>query len=470
MTKHKIVVVGLGPAGPELVTAQVASLMQSGIRVALRTSRHPSAVVAPPAATSFDSVYERQPNFESVYSAIVDELAELSSHEPVLYAVPGSPLVAERTVELLLQRHDLEVEVLPALSFVDLAWVRLGVDPLTGGARILDAHRAADDLREWGSPCLIAQCHDRNALSEVKLAVEGESAVILHHLGLADEQIVPVEWSELDRTLEPDHLTSVWVPSGVKSTATAFVDLERLTKKLRNECPWDREQTHESLTKYAVEEVYELVDAIDSGDSDDMAEELGDVLFQVMIHSALAEEQNEFSVADVAVGVHDKLVARHPHVFGDEIAPSAAAVRSMWEQRKLAEKGRASLLDGVPKSMPALAQAEALQKRAATVGFDWPSAEGPLDKVREELQELLDADEGHRSEELGDLLFAVVNLARHLGVDPDTAMRAANRKFTARFNAVESLAAAQQIDLLSLDLAALDELWNQAKAAERSTD
>jgi MazG family protein len=260
-----------------------------------------------------------------------------------------------------------------------------------------------------------------------------------------------------------------------------MVRLHQLTRVLREQCPWDQEQDHASLVRYLVEETYEVVDALHALDANDAAtddalvEELGDLLYQVEFHAIIAEQEGRFTMADVARGVHDKLVRRHPHVFpadgGLVVADDAATVKENWDNIKHAEKGRTGAFDGLAHSQPALAYADAVQRRAAKVGFDWPDVEGALPKIAEEASELRAAarsgDDARTYDELGDLLFAVVNVARHLGVEPETALRAATVKFRRRFEQVEALARERDLDMRNTDLASLDALWDQVKAQER---
>jgi tetrapyrrole methylase family protein / MazG family protein len=232
-------------------------------------------------------------------------------------------------------------------------------------------------------------------------------------------------------------------------------------------CPWDREQTHESLKPHLIEECYELVDAIDAADDKEMKEELGDLLLQVVLHSQMASEENRFDMDDVATIIADKLVGRHPHVFGEKRLPDSAAVLRQWEVIKRAEKrDRRSALDGVPKALPALARAQKVQTKAARVGFDWSEAGGALAKVREELREMESAPENRLPEELGDLLFAVVNFARKKELDAEQLLNQATAKFAARFQAMERLAQDRTLEFGSLTLAQKDLLWEEAKAAE----
>jgi tetrapyrrole methylase family protein/MazG family protein len=470
-----VVVVGLGPAGPELVTPAAAAIIARIPHRFLRTARHPAALAVPDAAT-FDPVYEGAVTLEDVYPAIVASLvAAAAEHGEVLYAVPGSPLVAERTVELLRAEPRVQVEIVPALSYLDLAWAALGVDPLAAGVRLVDGRRFAVEAAGEPGPLLVAQCDRREVLSDIKLAVDvepDEPVVVLQRLGLPDEAVTAVAWADLDRAVEPDHLTTLWIPTLAAPVGHEVARFHELVRTLREQCPWDRVQTHASLSRHLIEEAYELVEAIDglaaAGDDEHLVEELGDVLFQVEIHAAIAEQEGRFTMADVARGVHDKLVRRHPHVFGTVAVDGPDAVVVNWEAIKRAEKGRTSAFEGIPGGLPALTYAAKVQRKAAGLGFDWPDVAGALPKVAEEAAELVAvADDGERAlDELGDLLFAVVNVARHLDLDPETALRGATAKFRARFEAVEALASERGLTLAELDLPALDALWDEVKAVE----
>ncbi|MFB5084466.1 nucleoside triphosphate pyrophosphohydrolase [Symbiobacterium thermophilum] len=234
-------------------------------------------------------------------------------------------------------------------------------------------------------------------------------------------------------------------------------------------CPWDREQTHETLRRYMLEEAYEAVEAIDDGDPDHLCEELGDVLLQVVFHAQIAREAGRFDMRDVVAGITEKLIRRHPHVFGDASAETAEEVTRRWDAIKRAERGgtgEESLLSGVSRSLPALSRACELQKRAAGVGFDWEDAEGPAAKVREELAEVLGAPPGEREAEVGDLLFAAVNLARKLGVDPELALTRASAKFEQRFRYVERRLAEKGLRPADVSLAEMDALWEEGKRVE----
>jgi MazG family protein len=246
-------------------------------------------------------------------------------------------------------------------------------------------------------------------------------------------------------------------------------------------CPWDQEQTHESLRKHLLEEAYEVYDALEAGATPELAGELGDLLLQIVLHAQLAAEAGVFDLADVQAAIATKIVRRHPHVFGEAEARTASDVNRQWERIKATERADAAessvaakgALDGISASLPALAASQEMQERAANIGYDWPSIDGVLDKVVEETDELREAAEGDDpaawSEEFGDLLFVLVNVARKRGIEAEAAVRAANAKFRRRFGSVERQAAERGVALRDLDFAALDALWDTAKAEERTT-
>jgi tetrapyrrole methylase family protein/MazG family protein len=482
----RVVVIGLGPGDPALLNVAAATAIERIRRRYLRTARHPSAR-AVSGAVSFDDVYESASCLDEVYPTIAARLVEAAAdYGEVLYAVPGSPLVAERSVELLRADDRVEVVVVPGLSFLDLAWSRLEVDPLSVGVTLVDGHRFRVEAAGRTGPMLVAQCDTRLVLSEIKLALPEPSGevTVLQRLGLPDESVTVQRSDDLDRSVEPDHLTCVWIPRLAAPVASELVRFDELVHTLRARCPWDREQTHLTLTRHLLEETYEVLEAIeglgpDLEGADHLEEELGDLLFQVFFHATLAEEEGLFTLSDVARGIHDKLVRRHPHVFGAVQADTSQQVMTNWERIKQVEKGRSSVMDGVPGNLPSLLYAHKVQRKAASLGFDWDGVDGAWPKIAEEAGELRRALAVQRTgpgpapapevvQELGDLLFAVVNVARHLDVDPEAALRGAAAKFRSRFRSVEMLAAERGVDLHALDLTGLDALWDQVKRAEAS--
>ena len=412
MSRPRVVVVGLGPAGPDLTTEGARRRLAELDELRLRTERHPAAA-RHAGHPSYDAVYETASSFDDVYRSIVEDLVGVASaHGEVGYVVPGSPFVLERTVELLRGDDRVEVEIVPGMSFLDLAWGRLGVDPVEAGVTLVDGHRFAVDAAGATGSLLVAHCHARHVLSDIKLAYEDDEpdgAVILSRLGLPDESATEVDWADLDRAVDPDHLTSIFIPSVGAPVAQELVRFRELVRTLREQCPWDREQTHASLRSYAIEETYEVVEAIDGYDpetgagAEHLEEELGDLLYQVFFHAAIAEQAGEFTIADVARGIHDKLHRRHPHVFGDA---EAGSLESDWEAIKRAEKGRGSVMDGIPATLPGLLYADKVVSRASRVGAPLPVAVDP---------------EG----DLGSVLLGLVAHARANGLDAEAALRRA---------------------------------------------
>lgn len=352
-----IIVAGLGPADAGLIPTRTFELVGSH-PAWLRTRRHPAAD-AFPEVPSFDDLYETADDIDEVYRCVVDRLVEAAASEgTVVYLVPGSPLVAERTVELLRSLDTVRVEIVPAVSFLDLAWARLGVDPLAQGVSIVDGHRFEAETAGRTGPMLVGQCDDRFVLSDIKLSLDDPSAgeepelpvvTVLQRLGLRDEACHEVAWADLDRSFEPDHLTSIWIPWLPRRPADALSELHAVVARLRAECPWDRDQTHSTLAKYAIEEAREVAEAIGALDEldptrrslDDLVGELGDLLFQVMLHAAIGEESGDFTFVDVAEAITTKMIRRHPHVFdraeGDEPL-SMAELGERWELIKAEER------------------------------------------------------------------------------------------------------------------------------------
>jgi len=474
-----VTVVGLGPGGPEYVTQQTLDSIAVHAHRFIRTMRHPSASLVGD-ATSFDDVYEAADTFADVYGEITERLVTAAAeHGDVLYAVPGSPLVLERSVRHLMSDARVRCSVLPAMSFLDVAFARLGIDPVEAGVRLIDGHEFTTAAAGDHGPMFVAHTHANWVLSDIKLAVEGagdEPVVILQRLGTADELITTTTWAELDRTVEADHLTCIYIPRLATAVGESLVRFHQLSRTLREQCPWDQKQTHQSLIKYLMEETYEVVDALQALDPDEpetdaaLIEELGDLMYQIEFHATIAEQEGRFTMTDVVDGIHDKLVRRHPHVFGAVTADDADTVVANWDAIKHAEKGRTSVFDGVALSQPSLSYAYHVQRKAAKVGFDWPDVDGALPKIAEEAAELNEAiasgEQTHIDDELGDLLFAVVNVARHLDIEPEAALRVATQKFRRRFEQVEHLAAQRGIVMNDSDLAVLDALWDEVKRDE----
>jgi tetrapyrrole methylase family protein/MazG family protein len=478
-----IYLVGLGPAGEESLSVAARHRLLSGSPIILRTERHPTVDFLRQAGVSWqscDDLYNALDDFDAVYEAIAERVLQAAlSSGSVIYAVPGHPLIGEATVRRILDRardSGVEAEIVGAMSFIEpvltAAGVALDEALVVADALSVDAIPLPPEV-----PLLLYQIYDRDTASRVKLALLKDrpdhlEVVAVRWAGMpASEEVLRVPLHRIDR-VHADHLTAVYVPAvPPEQRRKTFADLKEVMRRLRAKdgCPWDREQTHESLRKWLIEESYEAVDAVDRGDLDDLCEELGDVLLQIVFHAQIASESGLFDADDVVEGIVEKLIRRHPHVFADAHVADARAVETNWEAIKKTEKTeRKSVLDGVPASLPALQRATELGRRAAAVGFDWERTEDVMAKVEEELEEvrqsLQSGDPAEITHEIGDLLFAVTNLARWADVDPEDALRRMLGRFEARFHRIEDEARASHRDLRSMTLEEMDAVWNRAKS------
>lgn len=487
MTGGHVVVVGLGPAGVDMMLPAARSKLSYMTHRYARTVRHPA--IDELAAhglelVAFDEQYEAAERFEDLYAAIAAELVRAATeHGSVCYAVPGNPGVAERTVTLLREaagRDEITLEIVPGISFSDLAWSRLGVDPMDG-ARLVDGQSFAIDGAGLSGPLLIGHCINQLVLSDIKLVLletlpPDAPVTVLQRLGQPSELVTTVALEALDRDIEADHLTSIFVDAGSDRVAGEFAALVTLADRLRapGGCPWDAEQTHHSLARYLLEESYETVEAIErlpaaapagDVDPDDYAmleDELGDLLYQVVFHSVLAREGGAFTIADVARGIHEKLVRRHPHIFGDVEADTVAEVMTNWEQIKKREKGSDSIVEGISPGLASLLYVHKLYRKAASIGLEPGTDVEALDRAARALDALRDADAGATEAALGDLLAAGVVLARSRGVDAETSLRGWSARFRDRFVRMERLAAATGVDLAAAPSDRVAALWIEA--------
>lgn len=504
-----ITIVGLGPGATGHLSLETMTLLKSKAQVILRTEMHPTVAELRKQGVEFiscDDLYEKGASFEEVYSNVTKRVLEASKAGDVVYAVPGSPLVAEKTVVMLRQQareQGINLFIKPSMSFLDLAYVDLGIDPIAG-LRIIDAQDFEAAAEAGNYPLMITQVYSKLVAGDLKITLmdvldDEYEIYFLRNLGLPDEECRSIKLFELDRQPHIDHLTSVYIPQLgeeiilpdknltapivkdiqddlVATTAFDDVDIQPLVDVMRTlrepgGCPWDREQTHASIRSNMIEEVYEYLEAVDAGDIAGMREELGDVLMQIVFHARLAEEAGNFDLQDVIDEVVDKLIRRHPHVFGETNVANSDEVLKNWEAIKKEEKTeRKHLLDGVYQGLPALLRAYKIQNKVAKVGFDWPDASGPWAKIQEELAELQEALEQNdlqaSENELGDVLFAVINYARHYKIEPETALNGTNNRFAKRFAYVESKVEASKKNWADFSLAQLDQFWEESKLLE----
>ena len=478
-----ITLLGLGPGDPADLTRRAWEWLNHQDELYLRTDQHPTVAALPASLGihSFDGLYENGASFDQVYEQIVERVLQLARRpQGVTYAVPGHPFVAEATCPEIARRahaQGLSVQVIDGLSFLEPIWTALGIDPYPHMALVDAMSLSTAHVPPFppNAPVLIAQVYSRLVASEVKMTLlavypEQHPVRLVHAAGTAAQKVEDLALYEIDRSPFVGLLTSLYLPP--LAEGTAFEAFQEVVAHLRapDGCPWDREQTHQSLRTHLLGETYEALDALDQNDMPSLAEELGDLLLQIVLHAQIAGEEGDFNMAQVVQGITAKLIRRHPHVFSDWKVDGVGNVLQNWEKIKADERKNSAakepkgLLDGVPLSLPALSQAQEVQDRAARVGFDWPNVQGVIDKINEEVAELQAADsDEERAEEAGDLFFALVNLARWLKVDAESVLRQTNQKFRKRFAFIERMARLQNRTTAALSFEEMDALWEQSK-------
>ena len=493
----QITIVGLGPGAPEQLTQEALTVLNAAPEVYLRTSLHPTVAGLPPQLVlhSFDYLYEEKATLEEVYASIAQAVIELGQRpEGVVYAVPGHSLSGEETVRRILalaKEKVIPVRLVAGVSFLEPVCTALGLDPLAAGLHIVDA-TALEPPTPFRPlltinplvPVLLAQLYSPQVAAMAKLALlelypDEHPVTIVRAAGVpGQEQVITVPLYQLDRQPWIDHLTCAYLPPlPVEQATRTFAALEHIISRLRNPdggCPWDREQTHQTLKSSLLEETYEVLAALDDAAPDKLQDELGDLWLQIILHAQIATELDEFTLGEVLHSINSKLLRRHAHVFGDVRLADSAEVLRHWERIKQGEREangevgeEQSLLAGLPGQLPALAYAQAVQGRAARLGFDWQELAGVLSVVADELAELraaANADE--RRAEFGDVFFALVNAARWLGLDAEEALRLANRRFVRRFQGMEALCRERGLDFERLSFEEQNALWDEVKDKE----
>lgn len=479
----EITIVGLGPGSLGFITLETWDKLAGEERLLLRTAKHPTVEEMKKRNVTFDSydhIYDSKATFEEVYQTIAcDVVNQAKQGKNIVYAVPGSPLVAEKTVVLIrdmAQAENIKVNILPGMSFIEILYVRLGIDPIDG-LTVIDSEDIKMLPKDMPTAIVVTQVYNQQVASNAKLSLmetypDEFEVTLVRNLGLPDEEIATVPLYELDRQPNIDHLTSVYIPAFTQQEKTFELEpIVEVMKVLRSPggCVWDIEQTHRSLRRYIIEEVYEVIEAIDLEDSELLCEELGDLLLQIVFHARMAEETGSFSMQDVIDTVTEKMIRRHPHVFGDVSVRDAGEVVLNWDAIKRKEKGdaRKSVLDGVPKDLPSLMKAYKLQHKAAKVGFDWDNIAPVWDKINEEIAELKKAikenNKANIEAEFGDVLFSIVNLSRFLHVDPEVSLNMTNNKFIRRFSYIENNVEKEGKEWKKLTMKELNKYWDESK-------
>lgn len=483
--KPVITVVSLGPGDPKLLTLQSIDALRKSRCLILRTARHRTADWLREEGVDFvdfDALYDEFEDFDELHTEMARRLWEASAEKAVAFAVIDAQ--TDGAVRALRASCPAEgkVVILPGVTMADscLALLPESFDQ-SGKVRILPAMDAIEAAPDPATPLLVTEVFDRVLASDLKLRLSdlyGDEAEIVFFPSSAKINRKPlvIPMMELDRQHTYDHTVCLYVPAMElqKRERYCFDDLLHVMHTLRQQCPWDGEQTHESLRKYLIEEAYEAVGAIDEDDMDHLADELGDVMLQIAFHADIAQEVGEFSISDVTSAIVRKMIYRHAHIFGNVHCDTAEEVSASWEQLKKAEKGlttQASVLADVSEGLPALMRASKVQKKAAQVGFDWDDAIGALPKIHEEADEVLAELQAGRDpgEELGDLLFSCVNVVRLAGQEPELLLKAATEKFIRRFTAMENLIISDEKSLEGLTLAEMDVYWNRVKAQQQNS-
>lgn len=483
MSRGKINIIGLGPGSIDQLTYGAIQKIKGDNKKFLRTKVHPTVEYFDDnniEYISFDDYYEEEDTFDDLYQKIANTLIEkLSEYDEIDYFVPGNPMIAEKTVEILINNDNIQTQIISGMSFIEPMLELIGRDPING-LKIIDGSDFKKTLLNINMDIIITQTYNNRILGDIKL-ISSEIYSDDYEIYIVDaagvegkEKIEKIPIYMLDRIDYVGPLTSIFIPrvDQIDKEIFDFNDVVDIMDILRGEngCPWDIEQTHESIRKNVIEEAYELVNAIDNDDYDNIIEELGDVLFQVVFHAKIGSDEGYFDLHEVTTELVRKLKYRHPHIFSENKVVNSEKVVYNWDRMKDSQvnyKSKTEKMENITNSLPQLLKSYKIQKIAKEVGFDWDDVSGPIEKLSEETEELLEAIESNNvaniEEELGDLLFTIVNIARFLDVDPEVSLNKANKKFIERFSLVEKMSLDNNESLEDMNLEKLNKYWNLAK-------
>ncbi|NLL31420.1 MAG: nucleoside triphosphate pyrophosphohydrolase [Clostridiales bacterium] len=483
-----IKIIGLGPGSPEALTIGAAKLLEKGENIYFRTKHHPIISFLKDKIKNyktFDEYYENSDDIDNIHEKIASDILKVHKKtKDVVYGVPGNPLMAEKTVSILIKickEKKIDYKVIPAVSFIDSLIEILKIDPIEG-LMVIDASDINNQVLDKRVATIIAQVYSKSVAAELKEKLldsynKQTEIYLIKNPGIKEIEVIrKIAIDELDKQEDLDNMTFIYVLKD-KDNKKDFNDLVNLVDTLRGEngCPWDMEQTHKSIKNELIEETYELVEAIEENRIDGMIEELGDVLFHVVFHASIGNEEGHFNITDVVNGIIAKMVYRHPHVFGEKEINNTNEVLKNWDELKKKEKKYDTLTEemkAIAKTLPALTKANKVQKKAAKVGFDWDNIEETAKKVIEELNEVLDVyktkNEEKIKKEIGDLLFSCVNLSRKLNVNEEEALNLTINKFINRFSFIEEIALKNNKKLNDMTLEEMDKLWEIAKEKEKN--
>lgn len=475
-------IVGLGPGNIEALTLGAINELKKSKNLILKTNQHQVSEYLRNEKIKFESydyIYDNKSDFSEIYGEIINDLVDrYFKFGEVTYAVPGNPLESEKSVTNLIEIckvKSIPYKIIPSVSFLDEIIRVLEID-LTDGMQIVDALDINKQIFNNRVGVLVNNLCNSLITSEVKRKLleyydDKIKVFYCNGIGMNNEKIKSISLNELDMQEDLNYSTFLYIPKDSKAKKDIY-DLMNIIDLLRSEngCPWDREQNHFSIRKAVIEESYEVCDAIETNDIHALVEELGDVLLQVVFHASLGKDNGTFNMTDVIEGICEKMIYRHPHVFGNENVNSTSEVLTNWDELKKKEKHFETFTDelkGVAKALPALIRANKVQKKANKIGFDWDNVEGPIKKVKEELNEVIDVykteNKARITEEIGDLIFSCVNVSRFLKVDAEEALNKTTDKFINRLNYIEEKAKEKGMKLENMVLDDMDKLWNESK-------
>jgi tetrapyrrole methylase family protein/MazG family protein len=481
-----ITLLGLGPGDLNMLTREAWDWLSTLDRLYVRTEQHPTVMGLPDRIKieSFDEIYEQHSRFEDVYEMIIETiLKKATAGEDITYAVPGHPFVAEATCPEIYKRAEelgLSVNVIDGLSFLEPTFRALGIDPFPD---LILADAVTLSLRQTPgfpptSPALIAQIYSKAVAADVKLSLmaaypDDHPVILVHAAGTDQEKIERIHLYEIDHSPYLGLLTSLFVPE--LSFYASFESFQEVIARLRapDGCPWDREQTHESLRPFLVEEAYETLDALDREDMTDLQEELGDLLLQIVLHAQIASEEGDFNIHHVLNGINTKLIRRHPHVFSEVVVEGVSGVIKNWEAIKAEERReneasiKKGVLDGVPKALPALLQAQEIIERVRRQDINPWNGKNRQKAIRQWIESYESADIDRKPVILGEIFLSLAALAHDENIDAESALRQSLNRFREHFSEVEDEVLKSEESLSDLSSERKQQLWQETHPRDK---
>ena len=467
-----IYIVGLGPGDLNKLTLQAKDILKESNKIYFRTKNHRCfKKYKNKESISFDSYYEKYDTFELVYKNIAKKLLkEVKTNKEIVYAVPGNPKKDDYVVNYLksLKDENVKLEFIYGISLQEASY--FSIDLLKDKNYISkDAFEISDYNYDYTKDNLITSVFNRFIASDLKMTLlqffDYEKEIYFIDSAMnKDQKVIKIALKELDRLDNYSHLSAIYIFK--HSKMKGFIDLLKIMNRLRGEngCPWDRKQTLKSLREYLLEESYEVIDAIDKKNYKLLNEELGDLLLQVIFQAEILKESQSYNIFTIIDNLVNKLINRHPHVFENEESDGSLKIWNKIKKQEKKEKYIYQSMDRIPEKLPSLLKAKKIQSKAKEIGFDWDSIDGAYDKLMEEIQELKEATKEEKFEELGDILFSVVNIARFLDINPSFALNKTNKKFINRFKKMEKSALSKKNGIENLDLSQMESLWNDSKS------